>query len=70
MNPSAAAPAPTGFLLRFESLFDASRAYCFPCDAHGQVTLDLLSERCRNNYLFARAVVGRDFAQPSVVRSC
>ncbi|WP_425258827.1 hypothetical protein ACPOLB_25310 [Rubrivivax sp. RP6-9] len=70
MHLPAAAQAPTGFLLRFESLFDAGRAFCFPCDAQGRVALDLLSERSRNNYLFARAVVGRDFAQPSVVRAC
>lgn len=70
MNLPATADAATGFLLRFESLFDTGRAYCFPCDAQGRVALDLLSERCRHNYLFARAVVGRDFALPRVVRSC
>mgnify|MGYP002260649805 CR=1 FL=1 len=33
----------------------------------GRVTLDALSERARANYLYARAVVGREFATPRVV---
>jgi hypothetical protein len=33
------------------------------------VSLDALSERARQNYLFARAVVGRDYASPFVLRS-
>jgi len=32
------------------------------------VELDALSERARSNYLYARAVVGREFATPAVVR--
>ena len=39
----------------------------FPCDADGNVPLDALSDRARNNYLFARAVVGRDYATPAVL---
>ncbi len=39
----------------------------FPCDAEGRVELDSLSERARDNYLYARAVIGREFAQPQVV---
>jgi len=54
--------------LRFQSLFIPGRALCFPCDAGGVVDLDRLSERARQNYLFARAVVGRDFAAPMVER--
>lgn len=53
--------------LRFESLFNAGRALAFPCDERGQVAIDALSERARNNYLYARAVVGREFATPAVV---
>lgn len=55
------------FQLRFESLFHAGRALAFPCDARGQVVLDDLSERARQNYFYARAVVGREFAAPAVV---
>jgi hypothetical protein len=52
--------------LRFRSLFNEGRALAFPCDAGGRVELDLLSDRARNNYLYARAVVGREFAAPAV----
>jgi len=54
--------------LRFESLFQAGRALAFPCDAQGGVLLDGLSDRALQNYLFARAVVGREFASPIVLR--
>ena len=54
--------------LRFESLFQAGRALAFPCDAQGGVRMDTLSELARANYLFARAVVGREFASPIVLR--
>jgi len=54
--------------LRFESLFQTGRALAFPCDAQGGVRMDTLSERARANYLFARAVVGREFASPIVLR--
>lgn len=54
------------FELRFESLFDRGRGYSFPCDADGCVDLDQLSERARSNYLFARAVVGRELTAPAV----
>lgn len=56
----------TGYELRFQSLFDEGRAYAFPCDAEGRVDMDSLSERARQNYLYARAVIGREVAVPSV----
>ena len=59
-------PAPPGYEIRFQSLFDAGRALSFPCDAQGRVQMDDLSERARNNYLYARAVIGREFAAPAV----
>lgn len=62
----AALPA---FELRYAFLFDEGRAYAFPCDAAGQVDLDCLSERSRNNYLYARAAVGRDLRPPRVART-
>ena len=52
--------------LRFQPLFDSGRGYAFPCDAKGRVDLNQLSDRARNNYLFARAVVGRELAAPAV----
>jgi hypothetical protein len=57
------------FELRFQSLFDAGRAYAFPCDAKGHVDMDRLSDRARTNYLYARTVVGREVLTPSVQRS-
>ena len=53
--------------LRFASLFDPSRALSFPCDRRGEVQLDGLCERARNNYFFARSVVGRDYGLPTVI---
>jgi hypothetical protein len=52
--------------IRFEPLFDDGRGLAFPCDAGGRVDMDALCERGRNNYLFARAMVGREFAAPDV----
>ncbi len=53
--------------LRFRSIFDTGRGLTFRCDAHGRVDLDALSETARANYLFARAMVGRDYAVPVVL---
>lgn len=55
------------FALRFESLFNPGRGLVFPCDERGQVELDSLSERSRQNYFYARAVVGREYATPAVI---
>jgi hypothetical protein len=64
-------PAPlsasAAYELRFQSLFNEGRALTFPCDAQGHVELDALSERALQNYLYARAVVGREFATPAVL---
>ncbi len=65
-DPDEAAREATRYQLRFQSLFDAGRAYAFPCDAAGQVRMDGLGEHERNSYLYARALVGRDFAVPRV----
>lgn len=62
-------PVVADFFLRFGSLFDEGRALAFPCDAEGRVLLDAMSERARANYLYARAVVGREYATPSIVPS-
>jgi hypothetical protein len=52
--------------LRFRSLFQSGRALSFPCDAQGDVQLDHMSDKARENYFFARAVVGREYASPVV----
>lgn len=61
----AAAARPT-FQVRFLSLFQPGRALSFPCDDQGRVDLDALSETARNNYLYARATVGREHASPQI----
>jgi hypothetical protein len=66
VNTSSAPLAMPVFELRFPSLFDPGRGLAFPCDCGGQVDLDRLSPRARSNYLFARAMVGREFACPAV----
>lgn len=69
MNMQVTQAAQAGYELRFQSLFREGRAMSFPCDDHGRVALDDLSERARTNYLYARAVVGREFACPVVRRA-
>jgi hypothetical protein len=54
------------FQLCFRSLFQAGRGFSFPCDPQGRVDMDRLSDRARNNYLFARAMVGRELSVPAV----
>jgi hypothetical protein len=62
MNESSTSP----YELRFQNLFDSGRGFAFPCDPSGRVDMDKLSERSRNNYLYARAMVGRELAVPAV----
>ena len=63
MNTTASAP---DFEVRFENLFHGGRRLIFPCDARGSVDLDALPQRARMDYLYARAMVGREYAAPSV----
>ncbi|MEJ6024095.1 hypothetical protein [Ramlibacter sp. PS4R-6] len=62
MLQTASAP----FQLCFRSLFNAGRGYAFPCDRQGRVDMDALTDRARANYLYARAMVGRELSVPSV----
>ena len=48
------------FQLCFRSLFHEGRGYAFPCDPEGHVDLDGMSERARNNYFYARAMIGKE----------
>ena len=66
---NASSNTASGYEIRFQSLFNAGRALCFPCDSQGKVHMDSLSDRARDNYLYARAVVGREFAVPAVMPS-
>ncbi|MDM0001089.1 hypothetical protein QTI24_20950 [Variovorax sp. J22P240] len=62
------APRPS-HQLYFASLLDPDLALSFPCNRCGEVQLDELSERARNNYFLARTAekLGRDFGPPMVI---
>jgi hypothetical protein len=62
-------PRPTGYEVRFQPLLGRGRELAFPCDAKGDVTIDALSDLERDCYLYARAVIGYEFARPEV-RAC
>jgi hypothetical protein len=63
VDTSSSSP-PQGHEIRFDYLFDGGRSLAFPCDAMGHVDIDALSDRARTNYLYARAMVGREYALP------
>jgi hypothetical protein len=69
MRSEPLAESVQAYEIRFPSLFREGHALAFPCDRHGHVNLDGLSERARGNYLYARAMVGREFATPRVLPS-
>ena len=52
--------------LLFVSLFHPGRGVSVPCDPDGEVHMEDLSERMKNAYLAARALVGREYALPIV----
>lgn len=67
MNASTmSSPERAHYELRFRSLFHEGRAYAFPCDAAGRVDMDALSDRARDNYFYARTVIGREVSMPAV----
>lgn len=53
-------------LLHFEPLSPQAAGLDVPCDPQGRVWLDALGEQLRNDYFFARALIGRLFARPTV----
>jgi hypothetical protein len=68
MTAANAATSPSShYELRFRSLFNEGRGLAFPCDEAGRVDMDALTDRARANYLYARTVIGREFALPAVV---
>ena len=52
--------------LRFGSLFNAGRAFAFPCDAAGHVDWTRLTEAARRSYRQVCASVGHEVALPEV----
>jgi hypothetical protein len=63
---SSTASAPFSAELRFVPRSGGRRPLAFPCNAAGHVDIDLLSDIDRNDYFFARALMGRDYAFPVV----
>ena len=66
MNVPAATRSQVSYQLHYSALRDGRRGLDFPCDADGRVDIDALSEAARNDYFYARAVVGRDLDRPCV----
>jgi hypothetical protein len=54
------------FRLCYRSLSIRASALWFRCDAIGHVNLDAMSHAERIAYFYARTLVGRDFAAPTV----
>lgn len=54
------------YQLCFRPLFDGLAGFVFPCDPRGRVDLDCLTDRARNNYFYARAMIGRELSAPQV----
>jgi hypothetical protein len=65
MFESSTSSPSSAFQLCFRSL-NSGRDFAFPCDAQGHVDLDQMTERTRNNYFYARAMMGREVAYPAV----
>ena len=59
----------TRFQVHYRSLRREHTGFAFPCDEQGRVEIDALTERVRNDYLYARAMVGRETAPPALVRA-
>jgi hypothetical protein len=53
-------------LLHFEPLTYQGAGLDIPCDRQGRVGLDALGDKLRNDYFFARALIGRLFDKPTV----
>jgi hypothetical protein len=53
-------------LLHFEPIGATGAGLDIPCDPQGRVGLDALGDKLRNDYFFARTLIGRLFARPTV----
>jgi len=69
MTATASVSNPCYFQIRFRPLLLQGRSVAFPCDDHGNVDMDRLSEAGRREYLFARIMTRRDRLSPEVVQS-
>jgi hypothetical protein len=69
MSAVPVGPSHAAYEIRFQARC-GDTTWSFPCDMHGRVDMDLMEERDRNNYLFARAVIGYRFLAPKIVACC
>ena len=53
-GPPRVSPETAHYELRFQSLFDAGRAYAFPCDAAGHVDMGARTDRRRTGVFGTR----------------
>lgn len=65
---SCAGTSQATHLLHFEPLTRGEASLDIPCDSCGRVWLDALGDELRNDYFFARTLIGRLFAAPTVRR--
>lgn len=68
MAHTVSIPCASEFEVHFRSLLRHGVELAVPCDREGHVDLDGLSQRIKTEYLFARAMVGREYAVPTVRR--
>jgi hypothetical protein len=54
------------FVLRFRPLRPKASPLAFPCNDRGCVDLDALGDGLLRSYLYARAVIGAEYARPSI----
>jgi len=66
MRCSIYLPGPR-YEIRYRPLTEDVEPLTFPCDAQGHVQMDALTERARNDYLYARAVVGVEYDRPAIL---
>ena len=62
-SSAGSAPFPADYTLVYLSVHGGG-CFAFPCDEAGTVEMNALSDRVRDDYLLARALVGRDFHSP------
>jgi hypothetical protein len=67
-RPQSPADSTSAAQLQFLPRAAGRRLLAFPCNLSGQVEIDRLSAQARIDYLFARALRGRDYAFPIVVQ--
>lgn len=69
MNPPSVCETKHPCELQFESLSGSGQTRTFPCDVSGHVNMNLLADHALYEYLYVRALIGREFSAPRVLAS-